>query len=578
MKTSRIRRFEKITDVPGKIAILDKTSFMLSLQFIIKFSLLNSRLGLAGMHNKFLTWSLLPELFPVHMVVNSDQHRAMRLFRRDADVMWCRLGGISEATVLNQCNIIDFIRSSLCVSLMEDDSIVWIKEEIPSSIGLTSLSTAASATIDSSLTQDKDTADGDVSSQITVQFFNGSVGFLNENKQENVNPVSIEEFDITEYEKKLHDNAKQTMDLIGYLCSRSEQITGQQKETLLRLEEEQQEWRKVAEKMEEVTRQNEQLTIAKQELEQRIVERNAGQEGNGMNQNNKREGNLSQTEWRRVDSSHSSNSDLSQPNSVTFLQSTEKIVVADQDNGLLLFSTRSGLIKKISSSEWKWPQSIVCTPDNKILVSAMVKDESEKKTVWRRNLMKFDEKLEFISRIEGPKWIENETVTKEHLCIASNGFIYLCVTGNTFSALYELSTDGQWTELCHKRNTKFCNIQVLAVVNPITELLIVEQKKGYIWLLSIRESIICDRNVIAAVEKPGALCMDDRNQLFIHDIGQSKIRLLEARTFEVILDVALTSKNLTAISAYQGLLAAVYCADKIIHFHKYSLPHIKTPT
>ncbi|MCP9265805.1 Protein F44B9.2 [Dirofilaria immitis] len=452
MKTSRIRRFEKITDVPGKIAILDKTSFMLSLQFIIKFSLLNSRLGLAGMHNKFLTWSLLPELFPVHMVVNSDQHRAMRLFRRDADVMWCRLGGISEATVLNQCNIIDFIRSSLCVSLMEDDSIVWIKEEIPSSIGLTSLSTAASATIDSSLTQDKDTADGDVSSQITVQFFNGSVGFLNENKQENVNPVSIED--------------------------RSEQITGQQKETLLRLEEEQQEWRKVAEKWRKLRDKMNSLPLRnKKFLEQRIVERNAGQEGNGMNQNNKREGNLSQTEWRRVDSSHSSNSDLSQPNSVTFLQSTEKIVVADQDNGLLLFSTRSGLIKKISSSEWKWPQSIVCTPDNKILVSAMVKDESEKKTVWRRNLMKFDEKLEFISRIEGPKWIENETVTKEHLCIASNGFIYLCVTGNTFSALYELSTDGQWTELCHKRNTKFCNIQVLAVVNPITELLIVEQKK-----------------------------------------------------------------------------------------------------
>lgn len=70
-----------------------------------------------------------------------------------------------------------------------------------------------------------------------------------------------------------------------------------------------------------------------------------------------------------MDSSHISNHDLSQPNSVTFLQSTDKIVVTDQDNGLLLFSAQSGLIKKVSSSEWKWPQSAVYTPDNKILVN-----------------------------------------------------------------------------------------------------------------------------------------------------------------------------------------------------------------
>uniref|UniRef100_A0A8R1TUD9 Uncharacterized protein n=1 Tax=Onchocerca volvulus TaxID=6282 RepID=A0A8R1TUD9_ONCVO len=466
---------------------------------------------------------------------------------------------------------------------MEDDSIVWIKEEVPSDIGLTSqLPTTVASIADSSFTQDQDTANSEASSQIAVQFFNGntkkiSAEFLNENKEENGNSISTEEFDITEYEKKLHDNAKQTMDLIGDLCNRSEQITGQQKETLLRLEEEQQEWRKVAEKMEEVSRQNEQLIIAKQELEQRVTEHSADQEGNGMNQSSRgKRDHLFQTEWQRMDSSHISNNDLSQPNSVTFLQSTDKIVVTDQDNGLLLYSIQSGLIKKVSSSKWKWPQSAVYTPDNKILVSAMVRDESENKTVWKRNLMKFDEELEFVSRIEGPKWIENETITTEYLCIAPNGYIYLCVTGNTFSALYELSNDGQWTELCHKRSTKFSNIQasirisVLAVINPITELLVVEQKRGYIWLLSVRESTICDRNVIAAVEKPGALCIDNQNQLFIHDIGQSKIRLLEPRAFETIQDVALTSKNLTAITAYQGILVTVYCSDKIIHFHKYS--------
>uniref|UniRef100_A0A1I7VZ06 WD_REPEATS_REGION domain-containing protein n=1 Tax=Loa loa TaxID=7209 RepID=A0A1I7VZ06_LOALO len=490
-----------------------------------------------------------------------------------ANVMQCRLE-VCPKQLFSNCLTSPTSSSSLSKHLlMEYDDIVWIKEKVPNDAGLVSqLPTSITASVDSSSPQDKVTVGNDVSSHITVQFFNGNnkkvpAEFLKENEEDG-NSISIEDFDITEYEKKLYDNAKQTINLIGDLCNRSEQITEQQKETLLRLEEKQQECQKITEKMEEVARQNEQLTIAKQELEQRLVEHSADQEESGISQSSKTEGNLSQTEWQRVDSSHISNSDLLQPNSVTFLQSTDKIVVTDQDNGLLLFSVEFGLIKKVSSSEWKWPQSAVYTPDNKILVSAMVRDGSGNKTVWKRNLIKFNENLEFVSRIEGPKWIENETVTREHLCIALNGYIYLCVTGDTFSALYELATDGQWTELCHKRSARFSNIQVLAVIDVITEVLVVEQKRGYIWLLSIRESTICDRNMIAAVEKPGALCIDDEKQLFIHDIGQSKIRLLEPRTFEAIQDVALTSKNLTAISAYQGLLVAVYCADKIIHLHR----------
>ncbi|VDM14622.1 unnamed protein product, partial [Wuchereria bancrofti] len=298
------------------------------------------------------------------------------------------------------CNTLDIYPvPCLIISLMEHDNIVWIKEELPSDGGIASQLSTTVTTFDSSLPQG--------------------------NKEEDGNSISNEEFDISEYEKRLYGNAKQAMDLIGDLCSRSEQITMQQKETLLRLEEEQQEWRRVAEKIEEVTKQNKQLIIAKQKLEQRLTEYN---EENGMSQSSDAEENQSR-------------------------QSTDKIVVTDQDNGLLLFSTQFGLIKKVSSSEWKWPQSAIYTLDNKILVSAMVKDKSGNKTVWKRNLMRFDEKLEFISRIEGPKWIENETVTREHLCMALNGYIYLCVTGETFSALYELTTDGQWTELCHKRST-----------------------------------------------------------------------------------------------------------------------------
>lgn len=75
--------------------------------------------------------------------------------------------------------------------------------------------------------------------------------------------------------------------------------------------------------------------------------------------------------------------------------------------------------------------------------------------------------------------------------------------------------------------------------------------------------------MIAAVEKPGALCIDERHQLFIHDIGQSKIRQVDSHVFEPISDIALASKNLTSITACQGLLAAVYNAERLIRVHQY---------
>lgn len=69
-----------------------------------------------------------------------------------------------------------------------------------------------------------------------------------------------------------------------------------------------------------------------------------------------------------MDSISIGESELSQPKSAIFLQDTDKIIVADQENGLLLFSMESGLIKKVSSPEWKWPQSVTCAPDRTILV------------------------------------------------------------------------------------------------------------------------------------------------------------------------------------------------------------------
>lgn len=91
----------------------------------------------------------------------------------------------------------------------------------------------------------------------------------------------------------------------------------------------------------------------------------------------------------------------------------------------------------------------------------MIKSE-EGATTWKRFLVKFDENLNYIAKIEGPKWIEEETISRERLCVASTGFIYMAVSSQTFTALYELSPEGRWTELYYKKGQCFTDIQVLS--------------------------------------------------------------------------------------------------------------------
>lgn len=111
---------------------------------------------------------------------------------------------------------------------------------------------------------------------------------------------------------------------------------------------------------------------------------------------------------------------------------------------------------------------------------------------------------------------------------------------------------------------------MLAVIGPITELFVVEEHRRYLWMLSIRESAICARKLLAVVEKPGAICVDDVGQFFIHDIGQGKIRQIDTKdNFEVISDIALADKSLYAISANKGFLAIIYREKNIIRLNKY---------
>lgn len=56
----------------------------------------------------------------------------------------------------------------------------------------------------------------------------------NENIDNDLLLSTAEEFDISEYERKLRENTEETMNLVMNLCDRSDKLKEQQKSTLLR--------------------------------------------------------------------------------------------------------------------------------------------------------------------------------------------------------------------------------------------------------------------------------------------------------------------------------------------------------
>lgn len=243
------------------------------------------------------------------------------------------------------------------------------------------------------------------------------------------------------------------------------------------------------------------------------------------------------------------------------------VVVADTLQGILLFSAQTELVRQVTSPTWKWPQGLVYdTEHSLILVSLSKKHENGS---WRRNIGYFNLQLEVVNWLEGPSdgYID-EHVAKERVCLAPGGELYMTLCDKIGSALYKYSAQ-QWFLVTKRSGASFIDCQVLAVLGPITELLIVEQRMGYVHRLSISGFDIVDRKSLAIVEKPGAICVDEKRQLFVHDILSGKVRQIETIRFEPMRDICITDESVFSITASHGYLGVAVRETKIVRVYRY---------
>lgn len=232
------------------------------------------------------------------------------------------------------------------------------------------------------------------------------------------------------------------------------------------------------------------------------------------------------------------------------------------------FSFNSVLLRKICDENWKWFEDAVWDSTYiYVTLTLRIKGDSS----WKRHILKFDHNLNYIGKIEGPKWVAEETSTTEKLSLGPNGYIYYLVSGNSFSGLYELSSECKWTELVFKRTQLYSDMQVFAYIDPIVEIMMVESKRGYIHMFSIGRSSVFSHRMISTVERPAAIAVDETKRFFVADMHQTKVRELETRlAFQPILDIALLEHVPHAINAYKGFLTVTYRENNCIKVYKYS--------
>uniref|UniRef100_A0A7I4YND3 Titin n=1 Tax=Haemonchus contortus TaxID=6289 RepID=A0A7I4YND3_HAECO len=240
------------------------------------------------------------------------------------------------------------------------------------------------------------------------------------------------------------------------------------------------------------------------------------------------------------------------------------VLVTDEEEGIILFDTQGNVVKKIKQPGWRKPRSPIYYKEHVL----MLLDIEEGEHNWCRYIFKFTIDLQYVAKIEGPKWMRDETVISERLSIAHTDYIYLCVCGEIFSSLYELTPVGQWTELQYRLSESYTDMLAFAVVGPITQILVVEGNKHYVLMFSVRDSEVVDRRRIAVCERPGALARDEAGRLFVANRAAAAIQLVDTVRWSAARNVALADAVVPHFSASWGLLAIPL--KGAIRLHRYS--------
>ncbi|KAI6229467.1 hypothetical protein M3Y95_00534000 [Aphelenchoides besseyi] len=262
------------------------------------------------------------------------------------------------------------------------------------------------------------------------------------------------------------------------------------------------------------------------------------------------------------------NSELMEEPKGCVLLPDAKLLILDLKLGLTLMDLKTKELKRCApADDWRDVECACYMPKhNQILLVYEQKIDDN----FEKYLGKFDLDLKMLSKCEAPKYIREKVVTTCQVCyVDETDCIYLAVNTPSSCFIYELNDKCRWTEVYNMRGRQVSALEKLAVVSPITELLVVESTHRHIILLGIYESGLAERALLAFCAEPAALCIDEEKNIIVFDRATNLVGIHSRIDFQRTRELTVVGRANCSLSAQNGYLALLNQAVKELRICKY---------
>uniref|UniRef100_A0AC35U8G2 CNH domain-containing protein n=1 Tax=Rhabditophanes sp. KR3021 TaxID=114890 RepID=A0AC35U8G2_9BILA len=256
--------------------------------------------------------------------------------------------------------------------------------------------------------------------------------------------------------------------------------------------------------------------------------------------------------------------EMDTPNGMLIIPNSPYIVVTDSAKGLIVFNMETKTQQIIREENWKDVQAPAYDWRKEEVNVVITLKEDLSFQVCKINVGS----MNIASKINFPKILKDNKLSRVRLAVADNGFVYMSLNCKGCGTLYELDASQKWTELVVKRGHFYSDIIVLKVINSVTEVLLLEETKGYLIMECVWQSTSSARGIVVPVEKPMALTSTSGSKrIFVVDNATHSALELNKANFERLKNVALVDTGKNLISATERYLAILNTTTKTVKLH-----------
>uniref|UniRef100_A0A0K0ENA9 BTB domain-containing protein n=1 Tax=Strongyloides stercoralis TaxID=6248 RepID=A0A0K0ENA9_STRER len=259
--------------------------------------------------------------------------------------------------------------------------------------------------------------------------------------------------------------------------------------------------------------------------------------------------------------------DMEVPNAILMIPNTPNIVISDNAKGIIIYDMSTKIQKTIKKETWKYCQGLTYDWRKEEIFTIITKKDDCIPHSPTNYLTIFDQNtFEIKDSIELPKILQETKLNKIKITLAPNGLLYMSLNSQGCGSLFEYDQKTKkWTEIAIKRGHFYTDIIVLKIIDSITEILLLEESKGYIVMESIWNSMSAARGIISPVIKPSALTSSfGSGRIFVIDNSISSAVELNKENFEKIKNIVLVESGRNLMYSMERYLIILNVAKKTI--------------